>query len=182
MKCLFDKLTEYDTIIFDMDGCLYDEFDFVSLRFKQIVNNLVVSSYQDNVLNEMLSNWLEFGSADNTLFSKIEKRYLNYTENAFEQRALEIYRTHPVNLKLSNRTSFILSQLKSLQKVMLMVSDGNAKLQKINVYRYTFVYLRSLVWVYRAEGALSSSGRIPIVDFCSVQIRPRLYRAPWGTR
>ena len=26
------------------------------------------------------------------------------------------------------------------------------------------------VSIYRAEGALSSSGRIPIVDFCSVRI------------
>lgn len=130
MKCLFDKLIEYDTVIFDMDGCLYDEFDFVSLRFKQIVNNLVLPSYQGAVLNEMLSNWLEFGSSDNTLFSRIEKKYPNYTENAFEQRALKIYRSHPVSLALSNRASFILSQLKNLQKVMLMVSDGNIKLQK----------------------------------------------------
>ena len=35
--------------------------------------------------------------------------------------------------------------------------------------------------VYRAEGALSSSGHIPIVDFCSVRIL-RLYRGPLATR
>ena len=41
---------------------------------------------------------------------------------------------------------------------------------------------RALEKYYRAEGALSSSGRIPIVDFCSVRIRLRLYPAPFVTR
>ena len=36
--------------------------------------------------------------------------------------------------------------------------------------------------IFRAEGALSSSCYIPIVDFCSVRILRRLYRAPLVTR
>ena len=45
----------------------------------------------------------------------------------------------------------------------------------------------TLCWIwgisdYRAEGSLSSSGHIPIVDFCSVRIRLRVYRAPLATR
>ena len=130
MKCLLSKLIEYDTIIFDMDGCLYDEFEFISIRYNQIVKSLVAPSQQSSILNEMLSSWLNFGSADNTLFSRIENKYTSFTENEFEKRALEIFRSYPFNLELSKRASFILSKLNALEKVLMMVTDGNYRLQR----------------------------------------------------
>jgi phosphoglycolate phosphatase-like HAD superfamily hydrolase len=131
MKSLLDRLEFYETVVFDLDGCIYDEFDFISQRYHLITNELVSKAYRDNILEWMLENWLTNGSSDDTLFRRIELEYVKSVAVNFETKALKLYREKPINLELSNRTKFIFNQLQQRNVCFMMVTDGNSKLQRL---------------------------------------------------
>lgn len=131
MKSLLNHFKTHDSIIFDLDGCIYDEFDCVSSRYKTITIQLVEKEMQLVILEEMLSSWLEFGSSDNKLFKRMSAKYPDFTATQFEQKAVDIYRNDPLELQLSHRAFHILHKLKELNKALFLITDGNSVLQRI---------------------------------------------------
>ena len=131
MKSLLDRVKFYKTGVFDLDGCIYDEFDFICQRYHLITNELVSKEYRDSVLEWMLENWLNNGSSDDTLFRRIELEYTKSVAVDFETKALKLYREKPVYLELSNTTKFIFNQLRQRNVRFMMVTDGNSYLQRL---------------------------------------------------
>jgi putative hydrolase of the HAD superfamily len=128
---------------FDMDGTLYDEFDFIYQVYKPI-SKLFSNSIEDSdlVFKKMLAKWLKKGSSYPFIFSEIA------TENGFEsiiveqktKEALTIFRNFNPVLTLSPRIKFILEEFKKNNELFL-VSDGGSilqwnKLKALNLENY----------------------------------------------
>ncbi len=116
---------------FDMDGTLYDEFDFISQVYKPISKTLSNPSYNsDSVLKNMLKKWLERGSSYPHIFSETA------SENGWERtiaeqkitEALKIFRNFNPVLTLNPRIKFILDIFREKNELFL-ISDGGSILQ-----------------------------------------------------
>jgi FMN phosphatase YigB (HAD superfamily) len=119
---------DIETVGFDMDGTLYDEFEFIKQVFIQININLIRN---DKVLNFMLSRWLEKGSSYPFIFDEVYNLYdiEDYTKEEFIQKSLDIFREINPNLELSERNKFLLEYFKNNFSLFL-VTDGNPILQR----------------------------------------------------
>lgn len=129
MKYLFNNVgwKEIDYIGFDMDGTLYDEFDFVVQPYSEISKLL-----SNDSLNFMKNRWLEKGSSYPFIFDEAFDKFGKDTlieKSEFINQSLEIYRNYQPKLKLSNRIETILSYCKKNYKIFL-ITDGNAILQR----------------------------------------------------
>jgi len=124
MKYL-SKNIEY--IGFDMDGTLYDEFEFISQVYKEISKITGYESYQF-----MCNRWIEKGSSYNKIFDETYDMYgldLEYTKEEFINKGLEIFRNFSPNISLSTRVKHLLTFYKQNYQIFL-ISDGNPLLQK----------------------------------------------------
>lgn len=120
---------------FDMDGTLYDEYEFVIQPYKKISKLF----FNDKQVFFFLSNrWLEKGSSYNKIFGEAYKNFNeklkdSISEEEFINQCLDIYRNFEPKLKLSQRTISLLDLFKSEYEIFL-VSDGNRNLQKKKFY------------------------------------------------
>lgn len=120
---------------FDMDGTLYDEYEFVIQPYKKISKLF----FNDKQVFFFLSNrWLEKGSSYNKIFGEAYKNFNeklkdSISEEDFINQCLDIYRSFEPKLKLSQRTISLLDLFKSEYEIFL-VSDGNENLQKKKFY------------------------------------------------
>jgi FMN phosphatase YigB (HAD superfamily) len=117
---------------FDMDGALYDEFDFIQQVYEPIATYLSKStSVPVSVIYErMLKRWLEKGSSYNKIFEEIliasniaEEKRISVIEDC-----LNIFRSFTPSLSLSKRVSFLLDYMSQLYPLFL-VTDGGPSLQ-----------------------------------------------------
>ncbi len=120
---------------FDMDGTLYDEYEFVIQPYKKI-SELFFNNEQ--VFLFLCNRWLEKGSSYNELFYEIykffhEKLRDSFSKDDFINKCLYIYRNFEPKLELSQRTISLLNLFKSEYEIFL-VSDGNENLQKRKFY------------------------------------------------
>jgi len=129
MKYLYENIdwSNIKYIGFDMDGTLYDEFDFISEVYKDISELLTVESY-----SFMCQRWLEKGSSYNLIFKEafeLFKRNESIIFQDFLDNALSIYRNFNPSIKLNRRTIEILNYCKTNFEIFL-ITDGNSLLQK----------------------------------------------------
>lgn len=121
---------------FDMDGTLYDEFEFICQVFNPIAKLFSdTENSSEKIMNAMLLKWLEKGSSYPFIFSEIAIE-IDLDKKLHEKKikeALLIFRNFNPTLLLSERTKFLLDDLKSDYNLFL-VTDGSSKLQwnKIN--------------------------------------------------
>ncbi len=116
------------TIGFDMDGTLYDEYDFIKQVYSEINSQLI----KDNkVLSFMLCRWLEKGSSYQYIFNETYDKTpkMNMTKEIFIKKALKIFRTYTPKLFLPERNKYILEYCKNNFDIFL-VTDGNKILQE----------------------------------------------------
>jgi len=113
---------------FDMDGTLYDEFDFIVQPYIEISNLFFLN---DKVYEYMIFRWLEKGSSYNKIFDEVYSLYplANTTKEEFIKQALNIFREYKPTLSLSTRVIEILKYFKQHYTIFL-VTDGNSKLQE----------------------------------------------------
>lgn len=114
---------------FDMDGTLYDEFNFIVQPYKQIADLFNDSA---DVFKYMSHRWLEKGSSYKHIFDETFEQYTliqKTKKEIFIQQALSIFREFNPKLNLSSRVEMILEYCKNNYKIFL-VSDGNHLLQK----------------------------------------------------
>ena len=114
---------------FDMDGTLYDEYDFIIQVYTEI-SELFQNSIE--VLRYMSIKWLNKGSSYNRIFEETYDQFKlkkNTSKKKFVEEVLNIYREFQPKLNLSNRAKFILEILKKNFNLFL-ITDGNPILQK----------------------------------------------------
>lgn len=116
---------------FDLDGTLYDEFDFINQVYTEIAKMLELNSHKKTeIKSRLLSRWLEKGSSYPYLFKEVIQEFeLNEDEKLeLELKSLELFRNFEPVLVLSERTKFLLSSLKERFQLFL-VTDGSSNLQ-----------------------------------------------------
>lgn len=112
---------------FDMDGTLYDEFDFIVQPYREISLYLGTNAYEF-----MCQRWVQKGSSYNKIFDESYEQYrgqLELSKEEFIKKALSIFRNYNPQLALSNRVRTLLDFFsKNFQ--LFLVSDGQLELQK----------------------------------------------------
>lgn len=114
---------------FDMDGTLYDEFDFIVQVYKEISDLFVL---HNNVFEHMSLVWLEKGSSYNKIFDEtydLFKLKNMLDKQKFIKEALYIFRNYKPKLTLTPRVTEILKYFYNSYRIFL-VTDGNYKLQE----------------------------------------------------
>ena len=89
---------------FDLDGTLYDEFDFIYQVYSKIVKaNASLLGDNMSALNWMKERWLEKGSSYNLIFDEAYERFgVGGRKKAFFiEKSVEIFRNFKPDLKLS---------------------------------------------------------------------------------
>lgn len=122
---------EIKAVGFDMDGTLYDEFDFILQVYKPISTLFSRSAEDSNsIYKTMLMKWLEKGSSYPFIFSEAadaNELGADIKEQKIKE-ALTIFRNFSPNLNLKPRVKFLLENLKE-NKDLFLVSDGSSMLQ-----------------------------------------------------
>ena len=116
------------TVGFDMDGTLYDEYDFIKQVYSEINRKLIQN---ENILSFMLNRWIEKGSSYPYIFDEAYEKCKNisYEQEDFTQKALGIFRNYTPVLFLSERNKTLLLYFQRNFKLFL-VTDGCHELQK----------------------------------------------------
>jgi putative hydrolase of the HAD superfamily len=133
MKYLFPEIewSKIKAVGFDMDGTLYDEFDFIQQAYKVISTNFEKENKSDYcLLDFMLSRWLEKGSSYPYIFKETLDLALipeNSKENLI-QDALHVFRTFQPDISLSPRIEFFL-KIFSKEYEIFIITDGSSQLQ-----------------------------------------------------
>lgn len=127
-----NEFLKYEVVGFDLDGTLYDEFDFISQCYDVISSHLKKYSSTDKsiIFDFMKNKWLEKGSSYPHIFEETIKLFCepNKDKNLIDD-SLFIYRTFKPNLKLSVRVEYFLKKL-SKTHLIFIVTDGNKILQR----------------------------------------------------
>lgn len=130
---IFNGCGKDTTIGFDMDGTLYDEFDFVSQAYKNIAEIMECGSgvHWQSFYDRLCIEWLERGTSGRNLFQDV------YFMCAGKKMGKEMlgecitqYRCGDFELTLPVRTVAVLDWLKKNRYGLFLVTDGAAGLQK----------------------------------------------------
>lgn len=124
------------TVGFDLDGTLYDEYDFIAQVYRPIAKSLVeVAGGEIEVMYErLLQQWLEKGSSYNRLFDEIlvEAGVPAVDRSRVIAQCLFEFRNFQPRLCLSVRVKKILDWF-SARFPLFLVTDGGEKLQRAKV-------------------------------------------------
>lgn len=118
---------------FDLDGTLYDEFDFIRQVYREILRQ-TENCFPDvsRAYAFMLKRWLEKGGAYTHIFEEVFKSHgvpHSTPEEEFVKHALNLYRNYSPDLTLTERSLFILEVLTNGFDSFLL-SDGPPALQR----------------------------------------------------
>lgn len=124
------------TVGFDLDGTLYDEYDFIAQVYRPIAKSLVeVSGGEiDAMYDRLLQRWLEKGSSYNRLFDEIlvEARVPAVERSRVIAQCLSEFRNFQPQLCLPVRVEKILDWV-GARFPLFLVTDGGEKLQRAKV-------------------------------------------------
>lgn len=135
LKSLYPKVDwdKVEVIGFDLDGTLYDEFNFIQQVYESIAEFLSAVLFVDQrvILAKMLERWLEKGSSYNRIFDEAIEFYQpdHIQKKEWIQQCLKIYREFSPELILPNRSKYLLNFCKDRYSLFL-VTDGAFELQQ----------------------------------------------------
>jgi FMN phosphatase YigB (HAD superfamily) len=128
---------------FDLDGTLYDEFDFVTQLYSSISKTMSeLTNLDDRIIYRvLLEQWLREGNTKELFQNVLEKIGFKGNDDSVVSACISVYRDFSPVLKLSPRMVFILEQLIAYGYSMFLVSDGNDRLQRkkieaLGLYRF----------------------------------------------
>lgn len=133
MKSFISKIESgsYRCIGFDLDGTLYDEFDFIQQAYlpvsQAIAENLRVD--KEVVFSELCTEWLKHGSSGN-IFQLVISKYCKDISSELVSLCVSKFRNADFNLELSGRAIMTLDYLQTHGYEMFIVTDGNSNLQR----------------------------------------------------
>ncbi len=132
MKSIICKLEQYDIIGFDLDGTLYDEYDFIKQAYKGVSDVIAGSLHIDpnDIWLNLIVEWLKVGSSGPVFqnvfhFFEIQEPYKELIKDC-----VNAYRETQVELALPDRTRTVLDYLKGNGKKLYLITDGNSDLQR----------------------------------------------------
>ena len=170
---------ELEVVGFDLDGTLYDEFDFIKQAYLPISNYIAhkCECSTAKVYYYMLNMWLKFGSSKTDLFQDVFRQFgLIDIDLESIKWCVNEFRNVKINLQLSDRGRFILDALKEQTRNMFIVTDGNSLLQrkKIRSLGLSDWFLESNVYISGDYGAEYQKPSSLIIDkvSCIKEIDP----------
>jgi len=118
---------------FDLDGTLYDEFDFIRQAYQPIAARLAaaVRGSVESVYRTLLDRWLEKGSSYPRIFEELLAATGVDQANAagVVAECLELFRATEPRLALCQRVTHLLNEF-SRRYGLFLVSDGRPRLQR----------------------------------------------------
>ena len=131
-KYFISELEKYDSVGFDVDGTLYDEFDFISQAYRGVARVIaeLADAKESDVYEALCSEWKQFGSSKTTLFQDVYYKFSEKIPEDFIKKCVNAFRSEPIELSLSDEAEKILDELKSNNKDLFIVTDGNSSLQR----------------------------------------------------
>lgn len=133
MRSFIHRIKELNPRVvgFDIDGTLYDEFDFVSQSYKNVaaVMSKLLDVDRRKVYEDLCAEWLQFGSSVN-IFQNVAQKYVDLFPEESVQACIRSYREGFFELQLTRRTEYILNYLKNERYLLFLVTDGNSELQR----------------------------------------------------
>lgn len=132
MKSIICELDKYDVIGFDLDGTLYDEFDFVKQAYKGVANVMSESLRVDHtdIWNRLNIEWLKVGSSAPVFQNVFQSFGTQEPDKAIIKDCIKAYRESPMALTLSDRARTVLDYLRDKSKTLYLITDGNSDLQR----------------------------------------------------
>lgn len=125
-----------EAVGFDLDGTLYDEYDFIEQVYYPIAVKLVEATggELEPTYNWMLRRWLEKGSSYNKLFDEVltSARVPISERSQIIENCLSEFRNFQPQLCLPARVQKILDWA-STRFPLFLVTDGGEKLQRAKV-------------------------------------------------
>ncbi len=118
----------------DMDGTLYDEYDFIQQSYQYIIQNIRPHLLDaDAALDWMQNRWLEKGSSYPHIYDEMLYRFQHPSSEMKHQdlveECLQYFRHFSPSITLSNRTKAILHHMRNHYQLFL-VTDGKPLLQR----------------------------------------------------
>lgn len=135
LKSLFPQVNwdHVQAVGFDLDGTLYDEFEFIVQVYRPIAEciALVCRADIDGIYNRILWRWLEKGSSYNQIFDEVLLDYgiQEDCRNSTISVCLSIYRNFDPRLVLPERMRSLLNYCFGKYE-MFIITDGSLGLQK----------------------------------------------------
>ncbi|OZI12709.1 hypothetical protein CEW92_04940 [Bacillaceae bacterium SAS-127] len=121
---------KYSVLGFDMDGTLYDEFQFIEQVYYKIAKYLALFSVNEEnyIYNWLLERWKKKGSSYPYIFSEA---LVEFGINDHEQlkNCLSIFRSFQPQINLNNKIINFLDSI-SLEKELFLITDGHEFLQR----------------------------------------------------
>lgn len=132
MKSIICELDQYKVIGFDLDGTLYDEFDFVKQAYKGVAKAMSESLHVNHadIWNRLNIEWLKVGSSGPVFQNVFQSFGTPEPDKAIIKECIKAYRESPLVLTLPDRGRTVLDYLREKGKTLYLVTDGNSDLQR----------------------------------------------------
>lgn len=133
MKSFISRVSKLgvEVVGFDMDGTLYDEYDFISQAYKPV--SFCIAEYygleQIDVYKSLCDNWKKFGSSANIFQKTMQDFSVAPTEKLIKD-CIEKYRAANFKLIMTDEMVYLLNQLKKIGYKLFLITDGDENLQK----------------------------------------------------
>ena len=119
-----------EALAFDLDGTLYDEYDFVRQAYRAISQKMSLETDMDEkkIYEDLCRFWLEHGSSANVFQMAYDQQSDQPMPDQLLKSCVEEFRNADFELILSQRVSDFLDMVKDYPKVI--ITDGNSELQR----------------------------------------------------
>ena len=165
---------------FDLDGTLYDEFEFIIQTYKNIIlknNKFFRIEDQTEILKFMTERWLQKGSSYNRIFGETFDQYVTCDisfRKKFIDNALSIFRTCIPDMLLPERNGAILSYIKKNSYNIFLITDGNVELQsqKIRSLGLDKVFNNNNIFFTHKFGSKYEKPSVTILKYINISSSP----------
>ena len=119
-----------EALAFDLDGTLYDEYDFVRQAYRAVSQKMSLETDMDEkkIYEDLCRFWLEHGSPANVFQMAYDQQSDQPMPDQLLKSCVEEFRNADFELILSQRVSDFLDMVKDYPKVI--ITDGNSELQR----------------------------------------------------
>ena len=117
---------EIRALAFDLDGTLYDEYDFVRQAYRPVSKAMAeATDLKENEFYESLCrSWMEYGSSAPVFQMAFEQTAGSSMEEELLRRCVKVYRDADFGIDLTQRTIDFLNGTKDYPK--LIITDGGS--------------------------------------------------------
>lgn len=172
-KYLFsEEFNQFKVIGFDLDGTLYDDFEFIEQVYKDICTRYIKGKH-DEIYFDMKLRWLEKGSSYPFIFSEIKEKY--NLEESFIENAISLYRNYLPILSVNKKMKFVLEKFKKEGVKTFLLTDGRKKLQSNKIKSLDIEGYFDYIVITESNPKPSNIMSYEVLDFFKVDPKHILY-------